>query len=971
MPCFAEVQRLSPMNERISEFPQTVELRPWTFAEVLQQERAARHSSQSPGVQLPRRDLEAPTLGEVIASIHQENRVDLSEASAALCFSGGGIRSATFGLGVLQALARSGLLPRFDYLSTVSGGGYLGSWLSAWIHREKNTANVFSELDGSCGKSTESPEPPQLSHLRRFSNYLSPRLSVGSADTWALAGIFVRNLVLNWLVLLPVLFVLMILPRFFIAGIQTHGGRGAIMGACIAAAIALFVSTWYAAVDLPSFGGRRGSDASFSAWRLLPLIIGSHALALAWAWIGNALSVPPYIEALAKDPRAQWEVYNGDAHLYLPFGEPVIFHLPEFPLRNFTLIVIVPIILGAVGGWIWAHRNVRIAAKTSGASAELLLSGWSAVVWRLLVLIASTLAGAAGIAWLTRHVFPMPGWDVINYTAFSPPLILAAFLLANFLIPGLSSWISTESDREWWGRASGWILAAVIASATVGAVVFWGPIWLQSLERWFDTETILASLGGVSGIFGGISAIMGSSSGSEAKPSRRRLAPKLLALGAVLFVLLLGMFFSFLVDEWVERSYNLTFDPDGLPTLGKVAAVALAVAVLAFVMGKFVNVNRFSMHMMYRNRLVRAYLGASRKEGKRQPHRFTGFDDRDDLRLHELGTQRPLHIVNITLNLVGGENLAWQERRAESYTASALHCGAYQINSAKTSPGAYQSSRYYGNPRGLSLGTAFAISGAAANPNSGYHSSAVVTLLMTLFNLRLGWWLPNPGPCGVAYWHRSGPAFALTPLLAEALGMTTEKRAFVNLSDGGHFDNMGLYEMLLRRCHYIIVVDGEQDNLYSFSGLSEGLRKARIDLGIEVDIDLNQIVATTPKCCSVGRVRYSSIDGNDAPDGWLLYVKPVILGSEPADVRHYRSQNGAFPHESTSDQFFSESQFESYRALGQHLAAQIGLGAPADSLAALFSRAVEYAGSLSNEHLERLRAESSKTTQLCVASKTA
>src|SRR4029453_17433427 len=145
------------------------------FAEVLQQERAAGHSSQSPSVQLPRRDLQPPTLGEVVGAIHLENRADLAEASAALCFSGGGIRSATFGLGVLQALARSGLLPRFDYLSPVSGGGSLGSWLSGWTYREKSTENVFAELAGSCGKSIESPEPPQVSHLRRFSNYLSPR----------------------------------------------------------------------------------------------------------------------------------------------------------------------------------------------------------------------------------------------------------------------------------------------------------------------------------------------------------------------------------------------------------------------------------------------------------------------------------------------------------------------------------------------------------------------------------------------------------------------------------------------------------------------------------------------------------------------------------------------------------------------------------------------------------------------------
>jgi hypothetical protein len=945
------------MNERNPETPQTEEVRPWTFAEVLLQERAAQRSMECPNTELPRNDLKPPALSEVVASIHDETRADRAKAPSALCFSGGGIRSATFGLGVLQALARSGLLSRFDYLSTVSGGGYLGSWLSAWIQREKNATGVFAKLAGASGKSVDSPEAPQLTHLRQYSNYLSPRLSVGSADTWALAGIFLRNLALNWLVLLPILFVLMILPRFFIAGIQTHGGSGAITGACIAAAIALFVSTWFAAVDIPSNGGRRGTDISFALWRLLPLIIGAHAFALAWAWIGNAVEVPVEVEALAKDPRADWDVFDGDAHLYLPFGDTTIYQLPEFPLGLFTLIVMVPIVLGAAGGWIWTRRRASAAARISSESAEYFPHGWSAALWRIGVLVVSAFIGAVGIWWFARHVFPMPRWDVINYTAFAPTLILVVFLLSNFLIPGLSSWVSTEADREWWGRASGWIFAAVIASGTMGAVVFWGPIWLQSLEKWFQTDTILASLGGISGIFGALSALRGASSDTEVKPTPRRLGPKLLSAGAVVFVLLVGILFSFLVDEWVERSYNLTFDPGGLPTLMKVAGIAAAGFLIAFTMGKFVNVNRFSMHMMYRNRLVRAYLGASRKSGKRRPHLFTGFDPRDDIRFHELGAQRPLHVVNITLNLVSGENLAWQERRAESFTASPLHCGGWQLNRKGDSPGAYQPTQHYGNRRGLGLGTAFAISGAAANPNSGYNSSPTVTLLMTLFNLRLGWWLPNPGPAGAGYWRRSGPSFALTPLLAEAFGMTNEKRAFVNLSDGGHFDNMGVYEMLLRRCHFIIVVDGEQDPLYGFAGLSEGLRKARIDLGIEVDLDLNQIVAEKPRCCSVGRIRYSAIDGSDAPDGWLLCIKPVILGNEPVDVRHYRSQNGAFPHESTSDQFFSESQFESYRALGQHLATQIGLADKADSLAALFSRAVDYAGSLSDEPLERVRAE--------------
>ncbi|HET6409153.1 MAG TPA: patatin-like phospholipase family protein, partial [Chthoniobacteraceae bacterium] len=757
------------MKARSNEMRTSVELRPWTFAEVLQQEREVLRTSQSPPVGLPRNDVVPPSMPEVVASIHAETRANPAKATSALCLSGGGIRSATFCLGVLQSLARGGLLPRFDYLSTVSGGGYLGSWLSAWIYREKNPDTVFAYLSQPGSSAADAPEPPQLRHLRHYSNYLAPRLSVTSADTWALAGTFLRNLALNWLVLLPILFVLLILPRFFMAGIQTDGSWTAIAGACTAAALALFLSTWYAASDLPSNGGRRGSDVSFVVWRLVPLVIGAHALALAWAWFANGIEAPPEIRRIATEPGAYWEIYywegfEGKAFVKTAGGELVTLLLPEFPLLVFILIVVVPIVLGGVGGGLWARRKMGDANISQRDGAECLVGGWPASVWRIIALIVTTVVGAIGLVWLTRHLFPVPAWDIVNYTAFSPPLVLCVFLVANFLVPGLTSWVSTESDLEWWGRASGWILNSVLASAAIGVVVFLGPVWLASLEAKFPMDAIYAALGGLSGILGLFSALLGASSDTEIKPSTKRIAPRFIAFGAVAFVLILGMFFSFVVDRWIAASYQLTFNCGGGDTLEKVAWIACMLLAIALLMGTLVNVNRFSMHMMYRNRLVRAYLGASRKARERKPHVFTGFDRDDDVRLHELRTQRPLHVINMTLNLVGGANLAWQERQAESFTASPLHCGAWQLNRTNETSGAYQPSHSYGNASGIGLGTAFAISGAAANPNCGYHSSPIVTLLMTLFNLRLGWWLPNPGADGAAFWRRSGPSFALTPL---------------------------------------------------------------------------------------------------------------------------------------------------------------------------------------------------------------
>src|SRR5262245_55182460 len=115
----------------------------------------------------------------------------LEEKQSALCISGGGIRSATFALGILHGLARCGLLQRFHYLSTVSGGGYIGGWLTAWIHHcADGLSGVASMLAEPHGRVRPNPEPDQIQNLRSYSNYLSPRLGLLSADSWTLVGTY-------------------------------------------------------------------------------------------------------------------------------------------------------------------------------------------------------------------------------------------------------------------------------------------------------------------------------------------------------------------------------------------------------------------------------------------------------------------------------------------------------------------------------------------------------------------------------------------------------------------------------------------------------------------------------------------------------------------------------------------------------------------------------------------------------------
>src|SRR4051812_4651321 len=135
---------------------------------------------------------------------------------SALCISGGGIRSATFALGAIQSLAEHGLLSQFDYLSTVSGGGYIGGWLSAWITRKKGIEKVVPHLR-SDAPSPGPGDPDPIQHLREYNNYLSPKLGGLSGDTWTLVATVVRNIALNWLVLIPLLLFFLIAPRILLA----------------------------------------------------------------------------------------------------------------------------------------------------------------------------------------------------------------------------------------------------------------------------------------------------------------------------------------------------------------------------------------------------------------------------------------------------------------------------------------------------------------------------------------------------------------------------------------------------------------------------------------------------------------------------------------------------------------------------------------------------------------------------------
>jgi hypothetical protein len=542
----------------------------------------------------------------------------------------------------------------------------------------------------------------------------------------------------------------------------------------------------------------------------------------------------------------------------------------------------------------------------------------------------------------------------------------------------------------------------IVTMVWVGAhvLVLYGPyIFLEfgdSLRKLrsdgaWDLESI-KSLGKVLTVVGGVvSGVISLAGGFSGKtPAHGEETQRAGAAGRLLGVLtglLAPLFLAFLfilialgtnwllapAAGWLGQGKLIASDHMGLTagtrwyTLAAVGAIVLLVGV---VMGMLVNTNRFSLHFMWRNRIIRAYLGASNRG--RRPNPFTGFDTADNLNMSELRPQpagvalpgvrkgenvfkdegavddrrKLFHVLNIALNLAGGDKLAWQDRKAESFTVSPLHAGSYWL-------GYRRSLAYGGDNGGISLGTSVAISGAFVSPNMGYMmTSPVVRFLMTLFNVRFGWWLGNPGPAGdsdsragraVAVLRRligyrsgkpfeaSSPLLSVRPIVNEALGRTDDQHPYVYLSDGGHFENLGLYEMVLRRCRFIVVSDASTDAAYSFDSLAQSIRQIRVDLG--VPIEMRDVSITPPaqglmgKYCAVGKIRYSCVDrrGGDEGmkdgdfDGTLIYVKASMVGEEPRDVINYGRGSKDFPQEIIVDQWFSEAQFESYRALGSHI----------------------------------------------------
>ena len=834
----------------------------------------------------------------------------------ALAFSGGGIRSATFNLGVLQGLAKKGLLGKFDYLSTVSGGGYIGSWLVSWIARNRSVIKVSDRLDPKKSSDPLADEVLPIRWLRMYSNYLTPRTGIMSADSWTVGMTFMRNMLINQLVILFLFLTLIAIGKTTFmtweyltrlklpdSALFTPKTVFNLVGC-----IVLLLAAIFAGLGMQSYHKERFPNISVSASlknKLSQFLIATACIAaLAFsAWVfGNAETKNPVI---FKDFPTTF------AYFYLLMG-----------------VAFIALLLIALFGRYdrsFGYKGERLYGEYILAT---ILSGVAVAIGGALLTIVGHIAVI--MADPSRGLHFIDQYPQKLCFIFLPPLIIEVFSITVVLRMAFLGINFPDERREWWGRIGGLIHRICLIWIVLFGISMMGIEFIYKLgEHWPKIQNFFVVGWGATLLLGIKYAFSGSTSGKENGKSKSVGAKEILTLLApYLFVFALMT----ILPQLVETLFTFVFIRFGIDRYLTVILLSLALGIITFILARQIGVNQFSLHLFYKNRLVRAFLGATRirLERQRSANPFTGFDNNDDLPLATLLNEKdyfgPYPIINATMSASSNTVLDRQDRKAESFIFSPKFSG-FDFSRTRESANAmsksydyaYRPTSEYSEPKGPNLGTAMAISGAAANPNMGYHTAPLTAFLLSVFNIRLGWWMGNPR---MSKWQKADPEFGLGYLISDLTGNADTWKDFVCLSDGGHFDNMGLYELIRRRCKYIILSDAEQDESLLCEGLANAVRRCRIDFGVEITFDEIEDITIlnkeffSKKNYTIGKIMYPE---NVDKEGILIYIKASTTVKENIDLQEYKKRNPTYPHQTTADQFFDEEQFESYRKLGMNI----------------------------------------------------
>jgi len=730
-----------------------------------------------------------------------------------IALSGGGMRSASYCLGVLQALeslSPAGSprpLDAVDYLSTVSGGGYIGTSVVAGMMQDNRTFPFESRLDEA--------ETPETQHLRDFSNFLAP---AGAPDYLVSIALVLRGLLVNALIVLPALLLLAVLT-IAINPTVADLVRPGIFG--------------ISASKLPMLGGTMKYFAH-------TVVLGALAALLMF---GSAL----YTSLTFHTGTLKSREILGRA-LGVLVGVVLVS----------AIVDLQPLVLSGM----LANANGKVISSTHQTFVlaepfQDFLSAFASILPSLATVLVPTVAVLISVAQKLAKLAEAALGDV--------------------------SWSATIKKN---GSRLVLYLAAVIVPFMLWVTYIYLSYWaIRNGDEWCGVET----------------------------PGWLKIATQCEA-------------------EWY-------FGP--LSRLGPIGATYLGVALALSILCLLIGPNSNSLHRLYRDRLSRAFL-MQRSTIAQQPSesvdtwKFSSLKPVDDAGNWKEGAAfSPYLLSNAAINLEGSKDLNKRGRNADNFIFSPLHVGS-------------QSTRYVTSTDiekvvpDLSLATAMATSGAAASANMGRQTIKIITFSLSLLNIRLGYWLANPLRI-VAFknWVNRWVANVGTwYFAAETTGLLSENMLNVYLTDGGHIENLGIYELLRRRCKVILAVDAEADPALTFPSLVNLEVMARIDLGVRIDLGWQEIqknaLGVTPTApygtggspgrhgphAAIGIIKY-----DDDETGVLIYIKSSLSGDENDYILDYFRRHPTFPHETTVDQFFTEEQFEAYRALGFHAARGLLTGA--------------------------------------------
>lgn len=731
-----------------------------------------------------------------------DNKIDKAPAPSSelgligLALSGGGIRSATFSLGIIQGFLKKKVFRFVDYLSTVSGGGYLGSCISSLLNTRGEVDTLFKDT----------ADADVIKHLRNSSNYLAPP---GLLNKLRLPLVIIRGIFLVSFLIMPVI---------------------------IAAVIGTEILNEILYPYIPD-------NANFHVY-----LLGLAAI-LSVLFILYPFAMKAFGDRWKK--RNQFELIMTGC-----FGL-MIFLLVLFPMLKIigdTVNYSIADLLDKLGK---LFENPHVKWGIIGFLIVIALLLFTKLKIMLIRMIVGFLGPAIAIAiyiFLCIFFIESPFIDS-DYEKYLPEKTGQQITLKKTEelneTPAYKSFIKMLKNQKLIDKAPDEIQ---IEKANAGK-------WVVCIEE--DKEVNRFDILKKSGyLFIPVCSI-----------TKGHASWTLYLIGMAIFI------FNFL----------------------------------------FIDANMISLNGFYRDRLSKAYLfqNDNNKKNDNDNDDIVSNDGQKISKLNDENSIAPYHLINTALNVPKSSDRDLRGRDTDFFTFSKHYSGSEITGYCKTEDMEKK------DPH-VNLGTAMAISGAAAAPEMGTMGMSQFTFIMTLLNIRLNYWVPNPSYIVRGkFMHRfTGPGY----LLKEAIRDLSEKSKKVYLSDGGHIENSAIYQLLKRRCGLIIAVDVEGDPNMRFKGLSTLMRYAKIDMGIDIDIDLKKIYKNeeglSKEHWTVGKITYPNKTGDreDSETGYLLYIKSSLKGDENEYIKAYRREHPIFPHQSTADQFFTETQFEVYRALGEKIA---------------------------------------------------